>query len=60
MNPVLYVLQQLWPNLAANVIWVPLAWLHHRMINRKLKEVKDNVAILASSEHPTTASGTRG
>jgi hypothetical protein len=35
----------LWPNLLANVLWVPLAYVHHRMIKRKLREVNDNVAI---------------
>lgn len=25
---------QLWPNLAANVIWVPVAWLHHVLSRR--------------------------
>ena len=57
MSTVGYVLQQLWPNLAANVIWVPLAWIHHRMMNKKLEEVKQHVAALhihGEHEHSTT------
>jgi hypothetical protein len=29
---------QVWPNLAANVIWVPLAWAHHQMMQRQAVE----------------------
>lgn len=27
---------QIWPNLVANVIWVPLAWAHHMLMKRHI------------------------
>jgi hypothetical protein len=36
----LYVAGQMWPNLAANVVWIPLAWAwsrwHHRHVRNHL------------------------
>lgn len=28
---------QIWPNLAANVLWVPLAALHHHRMKRQIR-----------------------
>jgi hypothetical protein len=30
---------QTWPNLLANVLWVPVAWLHHRGMKRHVGNV---------------------
>jgi hypothetical protein len=33
---------QIWPNLAANVIWVPAAWLHHVLIRRHITRLHES------------------
>lgn len=39
-------ISQVWPNLAANVLWVPLAWWHHRKIGKRIEEaVKKHVGV---------------
>ncbi len=32
---------QIWPNLAANVLWVPLAALHHRRMKRHIRRLHE-------------------
>lgn len=33
-----------WPNLAADVIWVPLVWAwHHTKLDRKLTEQREHI-----------------
>lgn len=29
---------QVWPNLAANCVWVPVAYIHHRKVMGKMAE----------------------
>jgi hypothetical protein len=33
------VWDEIWPNLAANVLWVPLAWVHHVLIKRHINRM---------------------
>jgi hypothetical protein len=37
---------QIWPNLAANVIWVPLVWLHHHVMAGRVQALKQHVTVL--------------
>lgn len=32
-----------WPNLLANVLWVPLAWGHHRLMKRHVGRVINEI-----------------
>lgn len=34
----------IWPNLAANIIWVPLAALHHVLIRRRMTAHHEHLA----------------
>ncbi|AEW93890.1 MULTISPECIES: hypothetical protein [Streptomycetaceae] len=43
---------QIWPNLAANVLWVPLAALHHRRVKRHLHEQQRAVQQLIEEGSP--------
>lgn len=44
---------QIWPNLAANVIWVPVAAIHHvlmkRHVDRRHQQLKDHVAAMVET-----------
>lgn len=42
----------IWPNLAANVLWVPLAWVHHRLMRRQADQHHE-----AMKAHVTAALG---
>lgn len=37
---------QLWPNLAANVVWAPLVWVHHRVLTRHVRALRQHVTAL--------------
>lgn len=37
---------QVWPNLAANVLWVPLVWIHHRVMSRRVQALHQHVTAL--------------
>jgi hypothetical protein len=37
---------QIWPNLAANVVWAPLVWLHHRVMTRRIHSLREHVTAL--------------
>ena len=28
-----------WPNLLANVLWVPVVWVHHRVMKRHITQL---------------------
>ncbi|MEU0818974.1 hypothetical protein [Streptomyces mirabilis] len=48
---------QTWPNLLANVIWVPLAWAHHVAMKRHLGRLHEQHrqlihALIGSKEGP--------
>lgn len=39
-----YFCSQVWPNLAADVIWIPLVWAwHHTKLDRKLEAQRDHI-----------------
>jgi hypothetical protein len=38
------VAQQVWPNLAADIIWVPLVWAwHHTRLTRMLEKQREHI-----------------
>lgn len=38
---------QTWPNLLANVLWVPVAWMYHRLVvARKFRELREHQTAL--------------
>ena len=41
-----HVWAQLWPNLAANVLWAPLVWIHHRVMTRNIRSLREHVTAL--------------
>jgi hypothetical protein len=44
---------QIWPNLAANVLWVPLAAVHHllmrRHVDRRHEQLKQHMTALTGA-----------
>ncbi|MGE7439610.1 hypothetical protein [Kitasatospora sp. NPDC001175] len=48
---------QVWPNLAANVIWVPVVGIHHLLVRRHLRHLHNTIrrdqypAATESQEH---------
>ena len=37
---------QIWPNLAANVLWVPVVGLHHLIMSRRVRDLRAHVSAL--------------
>lgn len=37
---------QIWPNLAANILWVPLVWAHHLVMSRRVRDLRQHVTTL--------------
>lgn len=37
---------QTWPNLLANVLWIPVVWVHHRVMTRHIRGLREHVAVL--------------
>lgn len=35
-----------WPNLLANVLWVPVVVVHHRLMKRHLRALREHQAVL--------------
>lgn len=35
-----------WPNLLANVLWIPVVWVHHRVMTRHIRGLREHVAVL--------------
>lgn len=35
-----------WPNLLANVLWVPVVWVHHRIMSRRVRDLRAHVTAL--------------
>lgn len=35
-----------WPNLLANVLWVPVVWVHHRVMARRIRALHRHVTVL--------------
>lgn len=42
----MHVWAELWPNLAANVLWAPLVWIHHRVMARNIRALREHVTAL--------------
>ncbi|NUR65150.1 MAG: hypothetical protein HOQ47_05265 [Streptomyces sp.] len=43
----MHVWSELWPNLAANVLWVPVAWAYHRVaIVPRFRALREHQATL--------------
>lgn len=42
----MHVWSELWPNLAANVLRAPLVWIHHRVMVRHIRGLREHVATL--------------
>lgn len=43
----MHVWAELWPNLAANVLWMPVAWLYHRLaIAPRFRALREHQAAL--------------
>jgi hypothetical protein len=44
-----------WPNLAANVVWIPVVWVHHQWMRRRVNVLHDTIhelrALLGHPEH---------
>lgn len=44
MSTFIYICQQVWPNLAADVIWVPLVWgYHHTKLDKALANERAHI-----------------
>lgn len=35
-----------WPNLLANVLWIPVVWIHHKVMTRRIRALRQHVTAL--------------
>ena len=35
-----------WPNLLANVLWIPVVWVHHKVMTRRIRALHQHVTTL--------------
>ncbi|MFE2969927.1 hypothetical protein ACFXKC_40920 [Streptomyces sp. NPDC059340] len=41
---------QTWPNLLANVLWVPAVWIHHQVMTRHIRALRQHVTALHAQQ----------